>query len=117
MIRGINFKNPRQYILFLFKNYIISRDPPLQRDLLKRKLKEDHAVSLGGDLYDRPCHSQPLFARHPETVVAQRGDSFPETDYVVSNHVCLPLYFDLTDEEVDYVVDALQGAVLSISSR
>ena len=100
-----------------YYKYVIYLERPLQRNLLKRKLKEDHGVSLGGDLYDRPCHSQPLFARHPETVVAQPGDSFPETDYVVSNHVCLPLYFDLTDEEVDYVVDALQGAVLSISSR
>jgi len=116
-IPGIKLLKIPGHIQSSYYKYVIYLEPPLQRDLLKRKLKEDHAVSLGGDLYDRPCHSQPLFARHPETVVAQRGDSFPETDYVVSNHVCLPLYFDLTDEEVDYVVDALQGAVLSISSR
>ena len=99
-----------------YYKYVIYLEPPLQRDVLKRRLKEDHGVSLPGDLYDRPCHSQPLFGSHPETVVAQRGDSFPETDYVVSNHVCLPLYFDLTDEEVDNVVDAMQDAVLSISA-
>ncbi len=100
-----------------YYKYIIYLEPPLERDLLKRKLKEDYGVSLAGDLYDRPCHSQPLFARHPETVVAQRADRFPETDYVVANHVCLPLYFDLTDAEVDHVVDALQDAVLSILSH
>ena len=100
-----------------YYKYVIYLEPPLQRDVLKRRLKEDHGVSLGGDLYDRPCHSQPLFVRHPETVVAQRGDRFPETDYVVANHVCLPLYFDLTDAEVDHVVDALQDAVLSILSH
>jgi len=100
-----------------YYKYVIYLEPPLQRDVLKRRLKEDYGVSLGGDLYDRPCHSQPLFARHPETVVAQRADRFPETDYVVSNHVCLPLYFDLTDAQVDHVVDALQDAVLSIPSH
>ncbi len=100
-----------------YYKYVIYLEPPLQRDVLKRRLKEDYEVSLAGDLYDRPCHSQPLFARHPETVVAQRADRFPETDYVVANHVCLPLYFDLTDAEVDHVVDALQDAVLSISSH
>src|SRR5438093_2713347 len=100
-----------------YYKYVIYLEPPLKRDMLKRRLKEDHGVSLGGDLYDRPCHSQPLFVRHPETVVAQRGDRFPETDYVVANHVCLPLYFDLTDAEVDHVVDALQDAVLSILSH
>ena len=78
-------------------------------------LKEDYGVSLGGDLYNRPCHSQPLFARHPETVVSQPGESFPETDYVVSNHICLPLYFDLTDDQVEYVAHALDSAVLSNS--
>jgi dTDP-4-amino-4,6-dideoxygalactose transaminase len=116
-IPGIKLLKIPSQIQSSYYKYVIYLEPPLQRHLLKRKLKEDHGVSLGGDLYDRPCHSQPLFARHPETVVAQPGDSFPETDYVVSNHVCLPLYFDLTDEEVDYVVDALQAAVLSISSR
>jgi dTDP-4-amino-4,6-dideoxygalactose transaminase len=100
-----------------YYKYVIYLEPPLQRDVLKRRLKEDYEVSLAGDLYDRPCHSQPLFARHPETVVAQRADRFPETDYVVANHVCLPLYFDLTDAEVDHVVDALQDMVLSISSH
>ncbi len=100
-----------------YYKYVIYVEPPLQRDVLKRRLKEDYGVSLAGDLYDRPCHSQPLFTRHPEIVVAQRGDRFPETDYVVANHVCLPLYFDLTDAEVDHVVDALQDAVLSISSH
>ncbi len=100
-----------------YYKYVIYLEPPLQRDVLKRRLKKDYGVSLAGDLYDRPCHSQPLFARHPETVVAQRADRFPETDYVVANHVCLPLYFDLTDAEVDHVVDALQDAVLSISSH
>ena len=114
-IPGIKLLKIPSQIQSSYYKYVIYLQPPLQRNLLKRKLKEDYGVSLGGDLYDRPCHSQPLFARHPETVVAQPGDSFPETDYVVSNHVCLPLYFDLTDEEVDYVVDALQGAVLSIS--
>jgi perosamine synthetase len=116
-IPGIKLLKIPSQIQSSYYKYVIYLEPPLQRHLLKRKLKEDHGVSLGGDLYDRPCHSQPLFARHPETVVAQPGDSFPETDYVVSNHVCLPLYFDLTDEEVDYVVDALQAAVLPISSR
>jgi len=100
-----------------YYKYVIYLEPPLQRDVLKRRLKEDYGVSLAGDLYDRPCHLQLLVARHPETVVAQRGDRFPETDYVVANHVCLPLYFDLTDAEVDHVVDALQDAVLSILSH
>ena len=117
LFRSVRLLNIPGRIQSSYYKYVIYLEPPLQRDVLKRRLKEDYGVSLAGDLYDRPCHSQPLFARHPETVVAQRADRFPETDYVVANHVCLPLYFDLTDAEVDHVVDALQDAVLSISSH
>jgi dTDP-4-amino-4,6-dideoxygalactose transaminase len=68
---------------------------------------------LPGELYNRPCHPQPVFVRYPETVISQPKESFPETDYVVSSHFCLPLYFDLTDDQIEYVVDSLDDAVRS----
>jgi dTDP-4-amino-4,6-dideoxygalactose transaminase len=94
-----------------YYKYVLYVQPPLQRDRIMRELREDHQVSLGGLLYDRPCHSQPLFQRHPETVISNPGEHFPETDFVVSHHLCLPLYFDLQDEQVDRVVDAFQAVV------
>jgi dTDP-4-amino-4,6-dideoxygalactose transaminase len=54
-----------------------------------------------------------VFARYPETVISQPKESFPETDYVVSSHFYLPLYFDLTDDQIEYVVDSLDDAVRS----
>jgi dTDP-4-amino-4,6-dideoxygalactose transaminase len=96
-----------------YYKYVIYLEPPLGRARLKRKLKEEHGVTLGSELYDRPCHSQPVFQRYPETVIPSPPDSFPETDYVVARHICLPLYFDLTDGEVDEVVDALEAVVRS----
>ena len=52
-----------------------------------------------------------LLARVHQT--APPEESFAETDYVVSNHFCLPLYFDLTDDQIDYVIDSLDKAVRS----
>ncbi|HEY1771123.1 MAG TPA: DegT/DnrJ/EryC1/StrS family aminotransferase [Chthoniobacterales bacterium] len=94
-----------------YYKYVLYVLPPLQRDRIMRELREDHQVSLGGLLYNRPCHSQPLFQRHPETVVSDPRAPFPETDFVVSHHLCLPLYFDLKDEQVDRVIDAFQAVV------
>ena len=112
-IPGLRVLAIPSHIRSSYYKYVVYLEPPLQRDLLKLRLKKEFAVTLGGDLYDRPCHSQPLFDRYPETVVNRPGDSFPETDYVVAQHVCLPLYFDLKDEQVDYVVHALDQVARS----
>jgi dTDP-4-amino-4,6-dideoxygalactose transaminase len=55
-----------------------------------------------------------VFTKHPELIVRQPEETFRETDYVVSNHICLPLYFDLTDDQIEYVVDSLDKAVRSL---
>ena len=112
-IPGIKLLEIPRRVQSSYYKYVVYLEPPLERSKLKQILKEDLGVSLGGDLYNRACHSQPLFKQHPETIVLQPNESFPETDYVVSNHICLPLYFDLTDDQVEYVVDSLERAALS----
>jgi len=56
-----------------------------------------------------------VFAKHPELIIPQPADSFVETDYVVANHFCLPLYFDLTDDQIEYVVESLDKAARSFN--
>ena len=97
-----------------YYKYVVYFETPIERERLKQKLKQDYGVSLPGELYNRDCHTQPLFTRYPETIISQPPESFPETNYVVAHHFCLPLYFDLTDEQVDYVVYALDNAVRSL---
>ena len=96
-----------------YYKYILYFEPPIEREKLKQILKQEYGVSLPGELYNRDCHRQPLFSRHPEAIVPQPKESFPETDYVVSHHFCLPLYFSLTDDQVDYVVASLDKAARS----
>ncbi len=96
-----------------YYKYILYLEPPIEREKLKQILKQEYGVSLPGELYNRDCHRQPLFSRHPEAIVPQPKESFPETDYVVSYHCCLPLYFSLTDDQVDYVVASLDKAARS----
>jgi perosamine synthetase len=96
-----------------YYKYILYLEPPIEREKLKQILKQEYDVSLPGELYNRDCHTQPVFARHPEAIVPQPKESFPETDYVVSHHFCLPLYFSLTDDQVEHVVASLDKAVRS----
>jgi dTDP-4-amino-4,6-dideoxygalactose transaminase len=94
-----------------YYKYILYFEPPIEREKLKQILKQEYGVCLPGELYNRDCHTQPVFGRYPEAVVSQPKDTLPETEYVVSHHFCLPLYPSLQDEQVDYVVASLDKAV------
>lgn len=94
-----------------FYKYIVFLDDDIDRDAVKRELKERYDVSLTGEVYSHPCHSQPVFRKYPWAMANDPGDTFPQTEYVAQRHICLPLYPGLTEEEIDYVVDSL-GRVL-----
>jgi perosamine synthetase len=112
-IPGIKLLDIPSNIQSSYYKYVLYFEPPIEREKLKQKMKQDYGVSLPGELYNRNCHSQPVFAKHPELVIPQPADSFVETDYVVANHFCLPLYFDLTDDQIEYVVESLDKAARS----
>jgi perosamine synthetase len=112
-IPGIRLLEIPANIQSAYYKYVLYLEPPLERAKLKQRMKQDYGVSLPGELYNRSCHTQPVFTKHPELIVRQPEESFPETDYVVSNHICLPLYFDLTDDQIEYVVDSLDRVMRS----
>ena len=91
-----------------YYKYIVFLDDNIEREVIKKKLKEKYSVSLTGEVYSHPCHSQPAFKKYPETVANNPADTFPNTEYVAKKHICLPVYPGLTEDEVDYVVDSLQ---------
>lgn len=91
-----------------YYKYIVFLDDSFHREKVKRELKEKYRVSLTGEVYADPCHSQPAFKKYPWAVVNNPADTFPQTEYVAERHICLPLYPGLTEEEIDYVVDCLE---------
>ena len=91
-----------------YYKYIVFLNDDLDRDKIKTELKDGYGVSLTGEVYSHPCHSQPVFKKYPQVIANSPSDTFPQTEYVSRRHICLPLYPGLTEEEVDYVVDALK---------
>jgi perosamine synthetase len=74
--------------------------PGIDRDDLKGRLRERFGVSLSGEVYATPLHREPIFATLSPA-------SLPVAEEVCARQVCLPVFSDQTDEEVDAVVDAL----------
>ena len=114
-IPGIQLLKIPGNIQSAYYKYILYYEGPGDRESLKKRLKEKYDVSLPGDLYNQACHTQPVFERYPETVVMNRSDLFPETDYVVKKHFCLPLYLGLKEDQIDYVVTSLDETLRSMA--
>lgn len=83
--------------------YIVLLEKDIERDKLKTEMKQK-GVSLAGEVYDVPLHDQPIFKG------ISNGD-FPIADDVCSRHICLPLYYGMTEEEVAFVVKALKYSI------
>lgn len=94
-----------------YYKYIAFLDERLDRDAVKRRMADGFSISLTGEVYAQPLHSQPVFQKYPETVANDAADMFPNSEYVAAHHVCLPLYPGLSEEEVDYVVNSLRAVI------
>jgi perosamine synthetase len=82
-----------------YYKYVALLAPHVDRAELKRTLVERAGISLSGEVYAVPLHRQP--------VLADTGGAFPVADDICARHICLPVHSDMTDSEVDYVVENL----------
>jgi perosamine synthetase len=97
-----------------YYKYICYLDEKIDRGGLKEKLLREFGVSLTGEVYSDPCHSQPVFKKYPSKVISLENESFENTDYICNRHVCLPLYPGLQREEIEYVVESIRKCVSSL---
>jgi perosamine synthetase len=107
-IRGITRVIIPSHISCPYYKYIIYLDEQYDREVVKMRLKDEFGVSLPGEVYAEPCHSQPVFKKYPDLMQNASDDQFPGSCYVSQRQICIPLYPGLKDDEVGYVVKALK---------
>lgn len=91
-----------------YYKYIAMLDKNIERAKLKKYLREKYEVGLSGEVYELPCHLQPIFKE------GYKEGIFPKAEYICSHHICLPIYPKMTEEEANYVVDSLEKALSEI---
>ncbi|CAM5431248.1 DegT/DnrJ/EryC1/StrS aminotransferase OS=Streptomyces alboniger OX=132473 GN=CP975_30705 PE=3 SV=1 [Streptomyces alboniger] len=97
-----------------YYKYLAYVDPegPLDRALLKKRLRERHGVSLAGEVYDHLLCDHPYFADHPRSAAEApppaTGGPYERGRWFARHHIALPLYPSLTEAEQVRVVDALR---------
>lgn len=76
----------------------------IDRTSLKKELKEKHGVSLSGEVYELPCHMQPIF----KDTMGFKGGEFPVAEDLCSRHICLPVFATMTEEQAAYVIESME---------
>ncbi len=87
-----------------YYKYIAVLPDGADRTTIKKRLREEHAVGLSGEVYEQPLHRQPVFERHAEYPL-------PTSEQVCARHVCLPVFASMTDEQAHRVVEGLQAVL------
>ena len=87
-----------------YYKYMGMLDEGIDRADLKKELKENYKVGLSGEVYELPCHLQPIFK---DLYGFKEGD-FPIAEDVCRRQICLPVFATMTEEQAKYVVDSLK---------
>jgi perosamine synthetase len=86
--------------------YIVLLPERVDRSAVKRRAKEQ-GVSLSGEVYEIPLHRQPALEPFGDV-------GFPIADEICRRHICLPLYYGMTEEEATFVVSTLRNTLEEI---
>lgn len=89
--------------------YIVLLPKGADREILKAKMKES-GVSLSGGVYEIPLHRQPVFK---ETA----ANHYPVAEDICGRHICLPIYYGITNEEAEYVVQTLKNVLSNLTIK
>ncbi|MGW1595194.1 DegT/DnrJ/EryC1/StrS family aminotransferase [Streptomyces sp. NPDC002343] len=87
-----------------YYKYLAHLDESVDREVLKKRLRDRHGVHLAGEVYDHLLCDQPYFG----AAAGPDGD-FPRARRFARHHIALPLFPSLTEEEQERVVSALRG--------
>jgi perosamine synthetase len=82
--------------------YVAFLDDHVDRESLRRRLREQHGVALAGGVYDTIVPAQPYFGGSFPL------DAYPNARWFADRHVCLPLFPGLTDGQQVAVAAALR---------
>ena len=103
-IRGVTpIKTPPNTESNYYK-YVALLDEGIDRATIKKELKEKHGVSLSGEVYELPCHLQPVF----KDLYGFKEADFLVAEDVCKRQICLPVFATMTEEQAKYVIDSLK---------
>jgi perosamine synthetase len=87
-----------------YYKYIAVLRETRDRKALKTLLREQHGVSLAGEVYEEPLHKQPVFGPYV-------GRPLPVAEDYCARHVCLPVFSGMDVQDAQHVLNALRETI------
>src|SRR5262249_35120452 len=109
-IEGISFLQVPQGCRSNYYKYVALLDQSIDRSAFRRLLLDEYGVGLSGEVYETPCHLQPVFNDYCD-------GEFLVAEDLCRRHVCLPIYAGMTEEEANYVLSSLSKAIATLRGQ
>lgn len=91
-----------------FYKYIVKINKKINREKLKSYLKKK-GINLPAELYPKLCHEEP-FIKSVKSIL-NLNDFFSNADNFARNHICLPIYPGLKENDMKYIIDMLNSYI------
>lgn len=91
-----------------YYKYVALLEPPIDRAALKKLLRERYEIPLTGEVYELPCHRQPVFE-------PLGTPPLPDAERACASHICLPMSPRMTVDEARYAATSVREAVEAMS--
>lgn len=90
-----------------YYKYVAFLKDGTDRASLKKDIKERYGVGLSGEVYELPCHLQPIF----KNLYGFKGGEFPVAEDLCKRQICLPVFTRMIGEEARYVTRSLREVI------
>ncbi|MCJ7633630.1 DegT/DnrJ/EryC1/StrS family aminotransferase [Candidatus Bathyarchaeota archaeon] len=95
-----------------FYKFPVIVDEGIDAVLLMQELKSKYGIETG-QVYYPPCHLQPIYKK----MFGYEEGMLPVSERILKRMVCLPMHVQLTDSDVDYVLNSLRLSMKNFRSR
>ncbi len=102
-VAGVSAPRVKPHVRMSWFVYVITLERGLDRDRVAKELEARGIPSRG---YFSPIHRQPYVKNFVDDI-----EPLPITDAIASRTLALPFFNDLSEDQIDAVVDALEKAV------
>jgi len=90
-----------------YYKYVALLKDGTDRAALKKEMREKYNVGLSGEVYELPCHLQPVI----KDKYGFKGGEFPVAEELCRRQICLPVFAGIKEDEAKYVVDSLRRVI------
>ncbi len=99
-------------IRYSYYKYPVLLSQHIDKKKLMEKMESIYGISLGS-VYDPPSHLQPVFQK----VFSFKKGMFPNAERTLRSVVCLPMFVQMTDEQIDHVARSFKEMILHWDKR